>query len=97
MVGPEVVNVEDEFLGEELRVTPDDPADAGVDEAVLVARNVDADDVGEAEVPFEFGDHEGGYEAAGCGVDVDGGVEATLIKKVVDGLGILVLTGVGGT
>jgi hypothetical protein len=28
-------------FGEELGVTPDDPADTGVDEAVLVAGNVD--------------------------------------------------------
>ena len=96
LVGAEVVDVEDEFLGEELGVAPDDPADAGVDEAVLVARDVDADDVGKAEIPFEFGDDEGGDEASGRGVDVDGGVEAALVEEVVDGFCVFVLAGVGG-
>ena len=32
-------------FGEELGVTPDDPADTGVDEAVLVAGDVDGDDL----------------------------------------------------
>jgi hypothetical protein len=96
LVGAEVVDVEDELLGEELGVAPDDPADAGVDEAVLVAGDVDADDVGEAKIPFEFWDDEGGDEAAGGGVDVDGGVEAALVEEVVDGFCVFVLAGVGG-
>jgi hypothetical protein len=37
LVGAEVVDVEDEFLREVFGVAPDDPADAGVDEAVLVS------------------------------------------------------------
>lgn len=45
LVGAEVVDVEDEFFGEELGVAPDDPADAGVDEAVLVTGDVDGDDL----------------------------------------------------
>lgn len=96
LVGAEVVDVEDEFLGEELGVTPDDPADARVDESVLVARDVDADDVGKAEIPFQFGDDEGRDETAGRGVDVDGGVKAALVEEVVDGLCVFVLAGVGG-
>jgi hypothetical protein len=36
LVGAEVVDVEDEFLRKVFGVAPDDPADAGVDEAVLV-------------------------------------------------------------
>jgi hypothetical protein len=35
LVGAEVVDVEDELLGEVLGATPDDPADTGVNEAVL--------------------------------------------------------------
>lgn len=96
LVGAEVVDVEDEFLGEELGVTPDDPADTGVDEAVLVAGDVDADDVGEAEIPFQLGDDERGDETAGGGVDVDGGVKTALVEEVVDGFGVFVLAGVGG-
>ena len=37
----EVVDPEDQVLGQRLRVAPDDPADARVDEPVLVARRVD--------------------------------------------------------
>lgn len=96
LVRAEVVDVEDEFLGEELGVTPDNPADTGVYETVLVARDVDADDVGEAEIPLEFGNDEGGDEAAGGSVDVDGGVEAALLEEVVDGLYVFVLARVGG-
>lgn len=36
LLGAEVVDVEDEVLGEVFVRTPDDPADAGVDEAVLL-------------------------------------------------------------
>ncbi len=35
LVGTEVVDVEDELLGEILGGAPDDPADAGVDETIL--------------------------------------------------------------
>lgn len=97
LVGTEVVDIEDELLGEELGVAPDDPADAGIDEAVLVAGDVDADDVGEAEIPFQLGDDEGRDETTGCGVDVDGGVETALVEEVVDGFCVLVLACVGGS
>ena len=36
LIGAEVVNVEDELLGEVLGATPDDPADTGINEAVLL-------------------------------------------------------------
>ena len=51
LVGAEVVDVEDEFLGEVFGRAPDDPAHARVDEAVLVAGDVDGDDLFETEVP----------------------------------------------
>ena len=34
LIGAEVVDVEDEFFGEVFGGAPDDPADAGVDEAL---------------------------------------------------------------
>lgn len=53
--GAEVVELEDEVLGQVRLVAPDDPADTDVGEAELVAGGVDGDDTREAEVPFEFG------------------------------------------
>lgn len=41
LVSTQVVDVEDQFCGKELGVTPDAPADTGVDETIFVARNVD--------------------------------------------------------
>jgi hypothetical protein len=38
LLGAEIVDVEDEVLGEVFVRAPDDPADAGVDEAVLSGR-----------------------------------------------------------
>lgn len=49
------MELELQVLGEVLRVSEDDPADAGVDEAEFVAGGVDAFDAGELEVPFEAG------------------------------------------
>lgn len=41
LVSTQVVDVEDQFCGKELGITPDAPADTGVDETIFVARNVD--------------------------------------------------------
>ena len=45
-VAAQVVDVEDQFLGQRLRVAPQDPADPGVDQPVLVAGRVDGRDPG---------------------------------------------------
>ncbi len=42
LVGTQVVDCEDKLLGEELWASEEYPADAGVDEAVFVATDVDA-------------------------------------------------------
>ncbi len=49
---------------------PDGPADAGVDEAVLVAGDVDRFDGWQSKVPFEVGVGEGRDEASRGGGDV---------------------------
>ena len=95
LVGAEVVDVEDEFLGQVFGGAPDDPADAGVDKAVFVAGDVDRDDLFQAEVPGELGDDEGGDEASAGGVDVDGAVDFVLHEQVVDAFDVLVFAGVG--
>jgi hypothetical protein len=71
LVGAEVVDVEDELVGQVLLVAPDAPADAGVDEAVLMAADVDALDPGETEVPLQLRVEEGRDEAAARRVNVD--------------------------
>ena len=75
-VAAEVVDVEDEILRQRRAVAPDGPADARVDEPVLVARGVDRRHAGDAEVPFEIGIDERGDESAGGRVDVDRHVDA---------------------
>jgi hypothetical protein len=40
LFGAEIVDVEDEFFGEELGGAPEDPADAGVDLSVLATTHI---------------------------------------------------------
>jgi hypothetical protein len=51
LISTKVVDVEDQLGREVFGVAPDTPADTGVDETVLVAGNVDGDDLLETEVP----------------------------------------------
>jgi hypothetical protein len=73
------------MLGEHGFVAPDDPPDAGVDEAEFVAGGVDGLDAWELEVPFEAGSSvcERGDEAATCTVDVDWDIMACFLKVEV--------------
>jgi hypothetical protein len=80
----EVVDPEDEVIGKRLCVAPDDPADARVDESVLVPRRVDRCDAGQAEVPLEVGVDERRDEGAGRAVDVDGNVEPGPLLQLVE-------------
>ena len=96
LIGPQVVDVEDEFFGEVFRGAPDDPADARVDEAVFVPGDVDGDDFLETEVPLEVGYNERSYEASAGSIHMDRAVDFLLDQEVVDGFDVLVLAGVGG-
>jgi len=49
----EVMKLEDQVLGQVRAVAPDDPSDAGVDQAVLVSRGVDGFHARQLEVPAE--------------------------------------------
>lgn len=69
LVSTEVVDVEDQLGRQVLGIAPDAPANTGVDETILVARNVDRDDLLETEVPDEIGVDEGSNETTGCGID----------------------------
>jgi hypothetical protein len=95
LVGAEVVDVEDEFLRQVLLAAPDAPADAGVDEAVLVAADVDALDQRQAEVPLQVRVQEGRDEAAARRVHVDGrlppGLPVLGLEQVVEQLHVLEL------
>ena len=84
----EVVLVEDEVLGEVARLAEHEPADARVDEPVLVARHVDRAHLLEPEVPLRVGVEERPHEAAARPVDVQRDVEPLLVaqadQQVVD-------------
>ena len=74
-VAAQVVDVEDQVFGQDLLVAPDHPADAGVDQAVLVARGADAGHPRQAEVPGQVGLQERGDHRARGPVDVDRDVD----------------------
>lgn len=92
------MQLKDELLRQMGLVAIDKPADADVGEAKLVAAGVDADDARDAEVPLEVRRGEGGDEAPGGGVDVDGDIDAclgfVLVKLLGHFLHGLVVTGV---
>ena len=95
LVGAEVVDVEDEVLGQVLLAAPDAPADAGVDEAVLVAADVDALHPRQPEVPLQLRVQERRDEPAAGGVHVDGrpptGLRVLHLQQVVEQLHVLEL------
>jgi hypothetical protein len=81
----QVVDPEDQVLGQRLGVPPQDPADARVHEPVLVARGVDGGDPRRPEVPGQVGVDERCDGRAGGTVDVDGNVEARLGLEGIEG------------
>ncbi len=84
----EVVDAEDEILGQLRSVAEDQPADARVDEAVLVPGRVDRGHLLEAEVELEVRLGERGDERTTSAVDVQRHVPALLLldphEQVVD-------------
>jgi len=82
----QVVDPEDEVLGERLRIAPHRPADAGVHESVLVTGGIDGLHARHAEVPLQVGVEERGDEAARRPVDVDRDVESGALLQVVEQL-----------
>ena len=84
LLAAEVVDLEHEVLGERLGVAPQRPADARVDEPVLMARGVDRLHPPQPEVPFEVGLDEGRDKPAGGGIDVQRDVDATLALEGVE-------------
>src|SRR5262245_38481007 len=82
----EVVDPENQILGQRLAVAPHDPAHAGVDEPELVPRGVDRDDSRQLEVPRELGVDERRDERAGGPVDMNWHVEAGLCLEGVERL-----------
>ena len=80
----EVIDVEDQIGIEILKLAPDDPAHARIDQAVLVARSVDGFDAWQAKVPEQVRLEERRDEAAAGAIDVDGNVEAGLLLEAVE-------------
>ena len=86
-VASEIRDVEDQVVGEEGGVSPDDPADAERGETELVSGGRDGVDPLDAEVPHELWCAERGDEATRGGIDVDGDVETGPSFQVVEGGG----------
>ncbi len=90
----EVVHPEDQVLRERVGVAPDDPADTGIHEPVLVAGRVDRRDPRQAEVPLEVGVEERRDHRSGRAVhvhrDVDPGLALVGVERVADVLDRLV-------
>lgn len=66
-------------------------------QTVLVSGDVDRDNFGKSEVPFQAGVDKGNNETTTGSVDVDWGIKSSLDQEVVDGLDVLVLSGISGT
>ena len=81
----QVVDPEDEVVGQRGRVPPDDPANARVDQPVLVARGVDRGDPRQPEVPDHVGVEERRDEGAGRAVDVHRNVQTRRRLEGVEG------------
>ena len=99
-IAAEVVDLEDQVLGQVLGAAPHHETHAGIGQPVLVPADVDRDHPGQAEIPLEVGVQERHHEAATGGVHVDRDVEALLLLELVqcgaDLSDRLQLTGVGG-
>lgn len=54
LVGTEVIDIEHQFLGQVLGITPHDPTHTWVYKPVLVAGGVDRDNSGQTEIPHKI-------------------------------------------
>lgn len=70
--GAQVVQFEDEVLGQQRLVAPDNPANTDVRQTELVSGRVDRDDTWDLEIPKVLGSSEGSNETPRSSVDVDG-------------------------
>ena len=99
-IAAEVVDLEDQFLGELIGVAPHHESDTGIGQPVLVPTDVDRRHSRQPEVPFEIGLKEGDDESAAGGVDVHRNIESgVLLECVQRGTDLgdrLEFTGVGG-
>src|SRR5215211_5160743 len=85
-ISSEVVHPKDEILRQGLRISPDGPADAGVNPAVLVARGVDRSHPLQAKVPDEIRIYERRDHSPRCPVHVDRHVQARAPLQIVEGI-----------
>lgn len=82
-------------LWKEFWVAPDNPSNTRIDQTILVARNVDGNDLFKSEVPDQIWINERSHEATRCSVNVNRAVNATLNEQVIDGLRVLIFASVG--
>ena len=98
-VAAQVIDPEDQVLGQLLGIAPDHPANAQGRQPELVAGGVDGFHARQPEIPEEIGIVEGGEKAAAGGVDMHGNVQARIGLQLVQRLTDLghgfVLAGVG--
>ena len=90
----EIVDVEDQVLGQVAFLPPEDPAASQRGEPELVARGIDGLHPRQPEIPFQSGGAEGRQKAAAGAVDMDRNVEPRgrleLIERVGDRLDRLI-------
>jgi hypothetical protein len=78
-VAAEIVHVEDQVLGQVLRLAPERPSNSWIYQPELMARGLDGHHAVEPEIPDELWLDERGDESTGCCVDVHRDIHAALV------------------
>lgn len=92
----DITYIEDKLLWQVLGVSPHNPADTWIYEAILVATDVDRNDLWQAEVPYQPWVDKGCNVASAGRIDVDAHVQVLRDQEVIDCLDILILASIGG-
>src|SRR5210317_285092 len=85
-VAAQVVDPEDQVVGQVFLVAEDAPADTERGQSELVAGGVDRLDPRQAEIPFQLRLDKGGEEAAAGAVDVDRDIQTGLLLQLVESI-----------
>ncbi len=82
-VAAQIIDVEDQIVGQIGFVAPDDPTDSQRREAVFVSRGVDRTHACQAKVPDQIRFDERRGKPARCGIDMHGNIEVGLKLELV--------------